>query len=126
LGFNFVTKLLREQLGFKNLIITDDLEMGAIVNNYGIGEACKMAIKSGEDLLAICANENAVREGFYAVLDAVNKNEISESRIDQSLERIFNIKSKIKQPLPFDSVRLQELSNKIAELNAQLKYSYGG
>ncbi len=126
LSFNFVTKLLREQLNYENLIITDDLEMGAIINTYGIGEACKMAIKSGEDLLAICANESAVREGFQAVLDAVKNQEISESRVDESLQRIYNVKTKITQPLPFDSARLQELSENIAELNTQLKYNYGG
>jgi beta-N-acetylhexosaminidase len=126
LSFNFITKLLREQLGYENLVITDDLEMGAIVNNYGIGEACKMAIKSGEDMLAICANASAVREGFYALLEAVKNEEIPEMRIDESLKRIFNVKTKINQSLPFNSARLQELSDKIAELNQQLKYSYGG
>ncbi len=126
LSFNFITKLLREELGFDRLLITDDLEMGAIVRNYGIGEACKLAIKAGEDMLAICANEYAVREGFQAILEAVKKEEISESRIDQSLKRIFQIKQKIQKQTPFDSAKLNTLSEKIAELNIQVKYSYGG
>ncbi len=126
LSFNFVTKLLREELKFEGLAITDDLEMGAIVNTYGIGEACKMAIKSGEDMLAICANQTAVQDGFQAVLEAFRSGEISETRIDESLKRIFEVKQKIQKSLPFDSARLNELSEKIAELNTQLKYSYGG
>lgn len=126
LSYNFITKLLRDELKFEGLAITDDLEMGAVITNYGIGAACKMAIKSGEDLLAICASADAVKSGFEAVLEAVKTGEISESRIDESLKRIFNAKQEIQKPLPFDSDRLQKLSEKIAELNNQLNYSYGG
>lgn len=126
LSFNFVTTLLREKLNFEGLAITDDLEMGAIVNDYGIGKASVMAMKAGHDLLAICANESAVREGFSAVFNAVQSGEIPESRIDASLRRIVKVKSQLKKPLPFDSARLTELSEKVAELNNQLKYQYGG
>lgn len=126
LSYNFVTKLLREDLKFEGIAITDDLEMGAIINDYGIGEACKMAIKAGEDMLAICASAAAVKEGFNAVLDAVRNDEISEARIDESLKRIFKVKSKVSQPLPFNSARLNELSEKTAELCNQVNYRYGG
>ena len=126
LSYNFVTKLLREDLGFKGLAITDDLEMGAILKNYGIGEACKMAINAGEDMLAICANAESVRTGFHAVLDAVLKEEITETRINQSLVKIAHLKYLMHPPLPFEAARLQVLSGRIAELNTQLNYSYGG
>ena len=126
LSFNFNTKLLRENLNFDGLAITDDLEMGAIINSYGIGEACKLAINSGEDMLAICANQDAVFEGFEAVSNSLKTGEITEERLNRSLERIFHIKTKIKNSLPFDSERLKELSERIAELNKELNYSYGG
>jgi len=120
LSLNIVTKLLREELGFQGLAITDDLEMGAIVKNYGIGEACRMAILAGEDMLAICANANSIREGFSAVLKALEAGEISESRIDESLTRIAHLKSLMKPPLPFDAERLEFLSGEIALLNNKL------
>jgi beta-N-acetylhexosaminidase len=115
LSFNIVTKLLREELGFQGLAITDDLEMGAIVKNYRIGAACRMAIAAGVDMLAICANADSIREGFCAVLESVKEGEISESRIDTSLERIAHVKSSIEPPLPFDSERLQFLSKTISQ-----------
>jgi len=115
LSFNIVTKLLREELGFRDLAVTDDLEMGAIVKNYKIGLACQMAIAAGVDMLAICANADSIREGFYAILESVEKGEISESRIDESLERIARVKSSIEPPLPFDSKRLQFLSEVISQ-----------
>ncbi|MDQ6788579.1 MAG: hypothetical protein M3033_17380 [Acidobacteriota bacterium] len=117
LSRNFVTKLLREELKFSGVTVTDDLEMGAIVKNYGIGEACKMAILAGEDMLAICADAEAVRKGFYAVLEAVRNREIAETRIDESLHRIANLKSLIQKPLPFNQERLEFLSNEILELS---------
>lgn len=126
LSYNFVTKLLREELGFTGLAITDDMEMGAILKNYGIGAACKMAINAGEDMLAICANADEIRTGFHAVLDAVKNGEISETRINQSLERIAHIKTFMQKPLPFDMSWFLSHSEELEELNTRLNYRYGG
>lgn len=120
LSSNFITKLLRERLGFDGLVITDDLEMGAIIKNYGIGEACKMAVKAGADMLAVCAGETNIRAGFAAVLDAVKYDEISESRIDESLRRIAHLKNDLPEHTPLNLERLQTLSDEIAEFNKKL------
>ena len=120
LSYNFITKLLRGELGFRGLVITDDLEMGAILKNYGIGEACKMAVLAGVDMLAICADGEAVRTGYNAVLDAVNNGEIGLERINESLSRISKSKSYLSEPLTFDQNRLRELSKHISELNDRL------
>jgi beta-N-acetylhexosaminidase len=126
LSYNFVTKLLRHQLGFQGLVLTDDLEMGAIVKNYGIGDACKLAVLAGQDMLAICASSDNIREGFASIRQAVSDDEISEQRIDESLNRIFAVKKLLTEPLPFDSARLQSLSADIAELDKKVKQNYGG
>jgi len=120
LSFNFVTSLLREKLGFDGLVLTDDLEMGAILKNYGIGEASKMAILAGADMVSICANTDAIREGYSAVLEAARHGEITMQRIDESLLRIASAKSRIAPPLQFDNDRLQELSERVAGLNQKL------
>lgn len=120
LSFNFTTKLLREQLGFNGLALTDDMEMGAILKNYGIGEACKMAIKAGQDQLLICNDAGAIREGFSAVFEAVKSGEIAESRVNDSLQRVAAAKNLMQPPLDFDKDRLAELSNEISDLKARL------
>jgi beta-N-acetylhexosaminidase len=120
LSYNFVAKLLREELNFSGIAITDDLEMGAILKNYGIGEACKMALQAGCDMLAICADAGNIRKGFEAILSAVLSNEISTDRIDESLVRIAEAKNLLNLPLPFDENRLCELSGKIAELKENI------
>ena len=113
--------LLRTELGFNGLVITDDLEMGAIINNFGIGEACVMAINAGADMLAICADPGRIREGFHAVRNAVESGRIEADRLDRSMNRLGSAKSLLQEPLPFDAQRLAELSDAVARLNDELK-----
>ncbi len=120
LSKNFISTLLRGRLGFDGLVITDDLEMGAIVRNYGIGEACKMAVNAGVDMLAICADAGRIREGYNAILGAVIGGEIAESRIDESLARIAAVRYKLSEPSEFDQNKLSLLSERIAALTENL------
>lgn len=126
LSYNFVTRLLRRELGFEGLVLTDDLEMGAILKNHTIAEACKLAFHAGADMFSICSSEAAVREGYAAVLEAVEAGEISETRINESLRRIAKLKSLLQKPSAFNAERFELLSQTIAKLNKKLDYSYGG
>ena len=112
---------MRQDLGVSGVAITDDLEMGAVVKNFGIGEACKAAVLAGEDMLAICASPDAIKQGFAAVCSAVREGTIPESRIDESLSRILVLKDALSEPLPFEQSRLGELSREMAEFAASLK-----
>jgi len=120
LSYKVVSKLLRQKLEFNGLVITDDLEMGAVVKNFGIGEACVLALEAGVDMLAICADADRINEGFDAVKEAVATGRISWERLDHSLDRIFRSKSLIKEPLPFNSQRIAELSDTVAQMNNEL------
>jgi beta-N-acetylhexosaminidase len=115
-----IDDLLRRQLQFQGLVMTDDLEMGAIIKNFGTGEASVMAVEAGADMLAICANPDRINEGYNAILEAVGAGRISELRIDESLTRIAAARSRLRDPLPFDIERLSELSERIAHLNEGL------
>jgi beta-N-acetylhexosaminidase len=123
---NIVTKLLREELGFKHLVLTDDMEMGAILKHCPIDEAAIRAFAAGEDMILICASPEAVRSSYRALLEAFRRGEFSMERLDESLHRIAEVKSLLKPPLEFDRNRLQQLSAEIARLNENLNYSYGG
>lgn len=120
LSYNFITTLLRGELGYDGLAITDDLEMGAIMKNYGIGAACVMAVNAGQDQLAICAEPANIREGFNSVLAAVEGGDITEERLDLSVERIAALKVKLSEPLPFDTARLAAISDEVIEFNTYL------
>jgi beta-N-acetylhexosaminidase len=123
MSFNFVTRLLRTELIFQGLIITDDLEMGAIIRNYGIGEACVRAISAGADMLAICAEPLAIREGHDAMLTAVNEGRIDIGRLDESLHRIAKLKERIRAPIRFDPQILEDLSQEIASFPSRAAHS---
>ncbi|HEX6279876.1 MAG TPA: glycoside hydrolase family 3 N-terminal domain-containing protein [Pyrinomonadaceae bacterium] len=115
-----VTSLLRDEINFKGVAITDDMEMGAVVRNYGMGDACKLAVDAGEDMLAICASVDAIYEGYNAVSSAVESGEIGEDRLNEAVDRILRLKSTIHARPEFDANRLAELSERIKNLNQHL------
>ncbi|HYH86557.1 MAG TPA: glycoside hydrolase family 3 N-terminal domain-containing protein [Pyrinomonadaceae bacterium] len=121
-----VTVLLREELGYEGLVLTDDLEMGAIAKHCEIEEAALRAILAGEDMLLICARPDLIRRAYDALLKAAREGELSSERIEASLERIAAFKALAQTPLPFNPKRFQELSMEVAELNRKLNYVYGG
>jgi beta-N-acetylhexosaminidase len=86
-----LTGVLRQQLGFKGLIITDALEMAAVRAKYGDAEVAVRAIEAGADQLLL---PPAPDVQFKAVVDAVRSGRISERRIDESLLRILLLKVK--------------------------------
>lgn len=83
-----VTELLRQELGFGGVVITDAMQMSAL-EDYTSGEAAVLAIEAGVDLL-LCPGD--VTEALRALSDAVETGEISRERIDESVLRILRMK----------------------------------
>ena len=92
LSAEVVTGLLREELGFDGVVVTDDLTMGAITQQYGLGEAAVLAVEAGCDVLLVCHEAGTVEEVYAALLDAVDTGRITEDRLDQSVRRILSLK----------------------------------
>lgn len=86
-----IHNILRNQLNFDGVIMTDDLSMGAITDYTGVENAAVIAIKSGNDLL--CCSD--VEEQYPAVLSSVKSDEISIVQIDDSVKRILRWKQKL-------------------------------
>lgn len=91
LSKEIMTDLLRDEMGFEGVIITDALNMGAISEKHDSTEACIQALEAGADLLLMPEDFKMAYEG---VLQAVKDGKISEARIDDSLTRIYRIKYK--------------------------------
>lgn len=83
--------ILRKELGFKGVIITDALDMKSITKYYTSGQAAVAAIKSGADMLLMPTD---LEDAYTSLLKAVEKNEISEEQITQSVERVLRTKIK--------------------------------
>ena len=126
LSHNIVTKLLREELGYQHLVVTDDLEMGAISRHCEIDAAAIRAFLAGEDMLLICAHPDVIRKGYRALLQAAKNNKIPKERMRGSLKRIAAMKGIVQPPLSLDLEKFEAFSNEISQLNKKLNYTYGG
>lgn len=89
LSYKMVTEILREDLGYGGIIVTDAMNMGAIVEKYTSDEAAVAAVNAGVDMILMPADFHRAAEG---VLSAVGCGEISEERIDESVRRILDVK----------------------------------
>jgi beta-N-acetylhexosaminidase len=87
----FMTRLLREELGFQGLAVSDALSMGAIRNHYGVGEAAVLSVEAGGDVVLFPPDLHAAIEALTA---AVGEGRISEARIDVSVRRILEAKAR--------------------------------
>ena len=121
-----VSHLLRKEMGYRHLVVTDDLEMGAIAKHCEIEEATVKAFNAGEDMLLICATPETIRRGYHALLEAARNKQLSERRIQGSLKRIAATKTLAQGPRPLDMERYEKLANDIRELNKRLDYVYPG
>lgn len=84
-----ITDILRNDMGFNGIIMTDALDMGAISQNYSSGEAAILGIKAGVDILLIPFNQE---DAFTSILNSINNNVISIDRINDSVKRIIRVK----------------------------------
>lgn len=88
-----LTGLLREELGFDGVVITDAMMMDAIADNYGVGEAAVQAIEAGVDLvLTGFVSASDLRATRDAILEAVDDGRLTEERVETSVERILELK----------------------------------
>ena len=87
-----LTGILREQMGFKGIIVTDALEMGGIAKGYKQGEASVRAIEAGADVLLMPSDPHAAIEG---VLAAVKSGRITKQRLDASVARLLTAKLRV-------------------------------
>lgn len=88
-----IVEIIRGDMGFDGLLITDGLEMGSVIKYSGgeSGKVCVMAVLAGVDIL--CAPKNPV-DDYNAVLEAVNSGEISQERLDETVCRILRFKQR--------------------------------
>lgn len=106
-----IRKFLRDQLGFdKHLVLTDDLDMGAITKRYGRGPDVKLAIEAGNDLAMICHNIDSAETAAKAIAG------LPVWMIDEAHERLHRFRKKLHGPLTWSDKRWAEACDAIAKL----------
>ena len=84
-----ITDVLRGQMGYEGIVITDAMNMGAISDNYSSADMAVKAVNAGVDIILMPVD---FAEAYQAVLDAVDSGDISEEKIDESVRRILRVK----------------------------------
>jgi len=118
-----IKELLREKMGFMKIVITDDLEMGAITQEYEINQAALKSLHAGTDMILICHSYDKMLSAYYHLIQSVERGEISDVRIDSSVNRIVHIKKQLQNPAQkfaadeFEEVcqQIEKFSNILAE-----------
>ena len=110
LSHRIVTRLLREEMGFDGLIMTDDLDMGAILNEYGLDETIRLVIAAGNDLAMICHRIPEI-ESVHRILGALPHGEI-----DRALASVARFKEKLMPPADFSEAAFRDIDSEIWDL----------
>ncbi|MDP4094309.1 MAG: beta-N-acetylhexosaminidase [Bacillota bacterium] len=114
LSKNIITGILRDKMKFNGVVFTDDMTMGAIADNYGMGEAAVKSINAGSDIVLVCHEYDKENQVIQSIKAATASGEISEQRINQSVYRILKLKAKYKlNDKPVDKVDITGINKKI-------------
>jgi beta-N-acetylhexosaminidase len=104
-----LTDLLRNELGFQGVTLTDDMEMCAILDHQPIGKASVRALQAGADVVVICHQQERQREAVTAIEQALEQGELSWERLTASVARIRALKEKRLAPFqPADPSRVTQ------------------
>lgn len=112
-----ITNILREDLGFDGVVITDDMTMGAISENYEIGNAAIKAINAGSDIVLVAHGfENSITV-IDSIKAAVENGVIPGERLDESVYRVLKLKQKYNiLDQTKDTIDVEEINNRIKEI----------
>lgn len=114
LSREIVTNLLREEFQYRGLIMTDDLDMGAILNEYGLEETIRLAIEAGNDWVMICHRVDSIGE----VHSTLGK--LPPAQIERAQASVAQTKAKLAAPNDFSEAKFKEIDDEIWDLRVSV------
>jgi beta-N-acetylhexosaminidase len=107
-----VTELLRNEFRFEGLVMTDDLDMGAILIRYRLDETIRLCLEAGNDIMMLCHRVPEI-ETVQRILGT-----LSSDKIERAQQHVSEFKKKLSPPQPFSENAFQEINGEIADLRA--------
>jgi beta-N-acetylhexosaminidase len=121
----WITDILRRRIGYRGLIVSDDLEMGGVLAAAPIAEAAVTTILAGSDLCLVCHREDHVAEAHEALLKAVGRNPRLARRVGESVHRVLAFKKKsekiLRSPRMPAAATVEKLSRRRWEFGEQVR-----
>ncbi|MFL6542305.1 MAG: glycoside hydrolase family 3 N-terminal domain-containing protein [Chthoniobacterales bacterium] len=110
LSQTIITGLLRQNMRFAGLVMTDDLDMGAILNEYGLDETIRLAIAAGNDLVMICHRVASIAQVHETLTQCPGE------QIERALASVADFKTRLAPPVPFSEAEFRRLDSQVWEL----------
>ena len=87
-----ITDWLRKDMGYNGVVVTDDMDMGALAKHYTFSDMAVQSILAGSDILLVCHEYEHMQEAYNGLMKAVKDGRISKERLDESVKRILLMK----------------------------------
>ena len=121
----WITDVLRKRIGYRNLIVSDDLEMGGVLSAAPVGQAAVEHIRAGGDLLLICHREDYIAKAYEELVKTTESDPKFERRVKESVRRVLAFKKKsakiLRKAKPPSAAMLEKLSRKLWEFGEQVR-----
>jgi beta-N-acetylhexosaminidase len=125
LSKTWITDILRKRIGYRNLIVSDDLEMGGVLSAAPVGEAAVQFIRAGGDLCLVCHREDYVEQAYEKLKLAAERDAKFARRVAESLQRVLQFKEKsaklLRRKSAASSTAAEKLSRKLWEFSEQVR-----
>ncbi len=119
LSKKWMKDILREKIGFKNLIISDDLEMGGVLAAGSIEEVSVETLRAGADMFLVCHNQELVWRGFEAVLHEAEKDRKFAAHVAQAARRVLGLKARSSALRGFARQPKEPVINRLKQIVAR-------
>jgi beta-N-acetylhexosaminidase len=121
----WITNILRKRIGYRNLIVSDDLEMGGVLSEAPVGQAAVEHIRAGGDLLLICRHEHYVAQACEELVNTTQSDPKFARRAEEAARRVLALKQKSRKilcqtKLP-STATVEKLSRKLWEFGEQVR-----
>jgi len=121
----WITDVLRKRIGFRNLIVSDDLEMGGVLAAASVGEAAVEHIRAGGDLCLVCHREDHITQAYKALVSTMERDAKFARQVEEAAARVLAFKKKWKtitrSGKPPSAAGVGKLSRKLWEFGEQVR-----
>jgi beta-N-acetylhexosaminidase len=121
----WITDILRKRIGYRSLIVSDDLEMGGVLSAAPVGKAATEFIRAGGDLCLVCHREDYVLQAYDALTKAADSDKKFARRSAESMRRVLAFKKKWAKSMRFsrspDRASIEKLTRRLWEFSERVR-----